>query len=79
MENDCSPAILWDLTFLCFSCTLLFCDLFAAMGLRSRAFGGDLKSLGITKIPFFLILCCTEGHKMASHSFTLALRLISFR
>lgn len=61
MESDCSPATLWDFPFLCFSWTLLFCDLFAAMGLHSRAFGEDLKSLEITERPFFSSYAVLRG------------------
>lgn len=76
VENDCSPAILWDLPFLCFFWAMLFCDFFAAMGLHRNAFGEDFKSPDVME-TLFLILCCMEGDKMASHSFTLGLRLIS--
>lgn len=47
VENDCSPAILWDLPLLCFyGAYLLPWDF-------SRGFGENFKSLEITKRPFF--------------------------
>lgn len=61
VENYCSPAILWDLPFLCFSWLLRFCDLFAAMGLHSRAFGEGFKSLEIMKRPFFSSCAVLRG------------------
>lgn len=70
VEDDCSPAVLWDLPLLCFyEAYLLLWDF-------SRVFGENFKSLDITKRPFFS-LCCTEGVKMACHSFVLGLSLIS--
>lgn len=52
MENDCSPAIVWDLLFCAFSGRCFFAAYLLPWDC-SRVFGEDFKSLEITERPFF--------------------------